>query len=182
MTWAAPPAFVSGNVLTAAQLTVLANDLLETAAAKATTAGSMFVGAGANSIVERQWADATADPVTPDTWSNTFYGELGTHQNLTLTTSGLALVMLTARLQVDTVNGLALKSFQVSGASTVAADDGNALMQWSSTVNARIRATAVTLITSFDGMAAGSSTFKAVYKVTSGTMTAAARSMLILPL
>lgn len=50
MAWATPTSFTSGNTLTAAQMNVLGDDLLETAPAKVTTKGDIVAATGANAI------------------------------------------------------------------------------------------------------------------------------------
>lgn len=164
-------------MLTASQLNILRDDLNESAAAKSTSVGSFFIGAGANSIVERQFSRSPVN--TAETTASTTYVELTTTQQLTLTTSTLALIIVTARLFVGTVDAIGFATNVVNGASTIVADDNNALVVTSSTVNARARASVVRVET---GLTAGSNTFKAVYKTTAGTLTAASRELLILPL
>ena len=50
MSYAAPPSFTSGSTLTAAQMNVLGDDILETAPAKVTTKGDIVAATGANSL------------------------------------------------------------------------------------------------------------------------------------
>jgi hypothetical protein len=60
MAWVTPPTFTTGNVLTAAQVNILAGDLMETAAAKASSTGDLFTSTqyfaatAANSLTARQ--------------------------------------------------------------------------------------------------------------------------------
>lgn len=48
MAWATPPAKSSGETLTAAEINIISDDLLETAPAKFTTKGDLLAGTGAN--------------------------------------------------------------------------------------------------------------------------------------
>ena len=50
MTWATPPTFTPGQVLIAASLNIIRDDLNESAAAKATTQGDTFYATGANAL------------------------------------------------------------------------------------------------------------------------------------
>jgi hypothetical protein len=180
VSWSTPPTFTDGAVLTGAQMNILRDDLNVTPAALATAVGSYFVGTGSNGIGERQIS--TFRVSTPETTASAGYVELTTHLNITLTTSTLVMVMVAARLYTSTVDGICFAGVQVSGASTIAADDDNALVVTSSTVNARGRSSALTILTAAMGLVAGSNTFKQVYKVTAGTMTAASRELMIIPL
>lgn len=181
MAWSTPPTYTSGNVLTAAQMNAISANLNETAPAKATTSTSYFVGSSANAIQERQFQVARA--VAPETTPSTSYTELATQQRITVSSGEVALVVLTARLYVGTAGETALNSVVVSGSSSIAADDSYALMQQSSTVNNRIRASAVTLFTNANmGLNSGSNLWKSVYRTTAGTLTAADREFVIMPM
>lgn len=180
MAWNAPPTFTDGSVLTAAQQNILRDCLNATAAGVATSVGSLFVGRGANSLAETQFSSSRVN--TAETTASGTYVEPTTAQQLTLTTSTLALVIVSARLHTSTVDGICFATFVVNGASTIAADDNLAVVQNSSTVNSRMRASAVTVLTGAMGLNAGSNTFKLVCKVTAGTLTIASRELLVLPL
>jgi len=178
--WSTPPTFSDGSVLTGAQMNILRDDLNVTPAGIATSVGSFFVGTGANSIKETQWSTSRVN--TAETTTSTTYVEPTTAQQLTLTTSTLAIVLVTTTMQTSTVDGICFATFVVNGASTIAADDNLAQVVTSSTVNARGRSTAFTILTSGLGLVAGSNTFKLVCKVTAGTLTIRSRDMSILPL
>lgn len=180
MSWTSPPTWTDGSVLTAAQMNIIRDDLNETAPAKATSVGSFFVGTGANGIKETQWSSSRVN--TAETTASGTYVEPTTAQQLTLTTSTLAIVIVSARLHTSTVDGICFATFVVNGASTIAADDNLAVVQNSSTVNSRMRASAVTVLTGAMGLNAGSNTFKLVCKVTAGTLTIASRELLVLPM
>jgi hypothetical protein len=180
MAWGAPPTFTDGSVLTGAQLNILRDDLNETAPAKATSVGSFFVGTGANGIKETTWSSSRVN--TLETTTSTTYVEPTTAQQLTLTTSTLAIVIITTTLQSSTVDGICFANFVVNGASTISADDNLAQIFTSSTVSARGRSSATTVLTGALGLVAGSNTFKLVCKVNLGTLSIRSREMLILPL
>ena len=83
---------VSNTVFTAAQFnTHVRDNLNETAPAKATTAGTMFIASGANSIVER--VPSTAAVTTSESTGGTGYGNLATPgPAVTVTTGTKAIV------------------------------------------------------------------------------------------
>lgn len=166
MAWTSPLTFSAGATLTAAQLnTHLRDNLNETAAAKATTAGRIFVATGSNAIAERAIESATVATNEPQV--ATSYGDIATvGPSVTLTTGTRALVLVTAQMHNGTADTDCRAGFAVSGASTVAASDTTALRSTSATTFDAYRSTAITHQT---GLTAGSNTFKMQYCVSAGT-------------
>jgi len=129
MAWTAPMTFVANTVLTADMLnTYLTNNLLETETAKATSSGSWFIGDGPNKIVERipQFANISA---AEDRAAAMSYGDLETvGPTVTVTTGSRAIIMMSASLVNHTGANTTLMTYQVSGATTIAASDNRALI------------------------------------------------------
>lgn len=109
-------------------------------------------------------ANATATVNTEQDTSSTSYADLATAgPAVTITTGTKALVIITT--QIKNGNGEpAFMSFAVSGATTTAASDTNAIELNNSVASARYRWSAATSVT----LTAGSNTFTAKYRSQSG--------------
>ena len=177
MAWSTPLTAVSNAALTAAQWNASVRDnLLETASAKATTAGGYFASTGVNTLGERIPQVVTVSAT--ETTTSTSYVDLTTAgPGITATVSGFAMVVLSAIVSNNTVNASAYMGVDISGVSSVAANDGRALEQTSSTANAGISASYVALY----GLTAGSNVFAAKYRATSGTASFGSRRMIVFP-
>jgi hypothetical protein len=182
MSWTAPKTFVANAILTAAELNVhLRDNLAETAPAKATTAGSLFVATGLNSIAQRTVSAARVG--TDQATNSTTYTNLTTPgPAVTVTTGAQAFVIVSCRMSVANPSAPGFMAAAVSGATTRAALDAEAFMGMSNTFDPVIHAgSRVTLMT---GLTPGANTFTAVYK--SGTSGATAnfreREIGVLPL
>lgn len=170
---------VSGSVYTAAQFNTFVRDNLnETAPAKATQPSRLIVTDGANSIAER---DLVEDSITTaETTASTTFADLATPgPSVTVTTGSKALVIITAMMSNSTVNGINIATFEVSGATTSAANIVRAVENTSSTANAVLRASATTL---FSSLTPGSNTFTMKYQVNAGTGTFQRRNIAVLAL
>lgn len=166
MAWNAPITFVANAVLTAAQLNAQVRDnMSETAAAKATTAGRIFATTGANALAERDLDDDIIE--TNETTTSTSYTDLATvGPSVTLTTGVRAIVWLNSTTDNNTTGQTSFVSFEVSGATTSAAIDGRALLQQTASGGStNIRAG----VTNFIALTPGSNTFTMKYRVTGGT-------------
>lgn len=106
---------------------------------------------------------------TSQTTNSTSYTDLGTTQSITLTTGTKVLVMLSCGLDGDSTDQSEFASIAVSGATTIAASDERAI-QLENTPAAYLQARMgiTTLIT----CTAGSNTFTAKFRSTSGFMNA----------
>lgn len=177
MAWTAPITWVSNSVLTAAQLNQqLRDNLNETAPAKATTVGSHFVTAASNSIAERRIVTSTVATAQTTTTTSGYVDLATAGPQVTLTTGANALVWINARLAGGASTGQALASFVVSGASSISASDGRAIIG-TGTVTQRM-GICVQLAT----LTPGSNTFKMLYKSGSGTSTFQDRTIVVMGL
>lgn len=170
---------IAGNVFTAAQFNTFVRDnLAETAPAKAATLGGYFVTSDTNQITERTAAQSLV--ATSETTTSTSYTDLATTgPTVTLTTGSAAIVAIGAQIgPVSTGTNSIWMSYAVSGASTIAESDTNALHQIGLGTTGAFRASQVHLLTT---LTPGSNTFTAKYKVGAGTGTWAARRLVILP-
>lgn len=170
---------IASTPFTAAQFNLYVRDNLnETAPAKATTAGRIFVATGANAIAQRS---PTGDTVAAsETTTLTSYTGLSTPGPTFSVTSGTrAIVFLSAFMSNSLAGAHTNTGYVVSGASSISASDGKALRHESATANAFVRATAVIFE---DGLTSGSNTWFMQYRVGSGTGTWANRHLIVIPL
>lgn len=166
MAWTAMPLFTDGSALTGAQLNILRANLLETAAAKATTAGSHFVGTSLNTIAER-FSDTNTVNTLQTTTSTSFTTALG-GPAITLTTGTACLIFITAQMNNSTAGQAAYTSVAVSGATTIAGNDNEAVMVESGASYADMTSCRAM---KFQSLTPGSNTFTLVYRVAGGTGT-----------
>lgn len=163
MSWSTPLTAVTSAVLTAAQWNASVRDNLnETAPAKATTAGGYFVATGSNVIAQRLVGDASVS--TQEGTTSTSYTALSTDGPLvTVTTGTKALVIITGQMSNTTAATTSYASYEVSGATTVAASDLVSIAL-QSPANYDIRSSACTL----QSLTSGSNTFRMLYRCGSG--------------
>jgi len=170
--------FVDGSVLTAEQLNIFLRDNLnETSPAKATTKGSLFVGNGPNSIVERipQRAIITA----ADDTTSTSYTDMATvGPSVTVTTGTRALIVISAHIANNTSNSLSSISYTISGNTVQAATDTNSLFVDGIDAD---KPTQRMQIQYEEGLSPGENTFTLKYKVGSGRITAQNRFLAVWP-
>lgn len=178
MAWTAPMTAVASTAFTAAQFnTHVRDNLLETAPAKATTAGRIFVATGANSIAERVIDRDTVGAA--QTTSSTSYTDLATvGPAVTATTGTNAIVMISSEVANDTTASISRASFAVSGASTIAASNNWAISH-SGTATHMQRQASVRLE---KGLTAGSNTFTMKYAVSANTGTFGNREIVVIAL
>jgi hypothetical protein len=159
MSWQTVPTFSVGDVLTAANMTKIGDDLT-----------------ALNTRINN-----TATVATGETRANAAYGDLATVGPTvsSLTTGTFVIVVLTAKMSNNTTNGECDMSVDVSGATTTAAADANALRyQSASGGNNQIRCSAAVPLT----VTAGSNTFKAKYRSAGAdTATFSDRQLTVLP-
>src|SRR3954463_9664656 len=115
MTWSAPMTAVAGAPFSAAQFnTYVRDNLNETAPAKATAGGQLFVSTGPNAIAARTPTAATV--VTSQTTASTSYTNLATAgPAVTVTTGTQAIALFKASISNDTSNSSSVTAVQVSG-------------------------------------------------------------------
>lgn len=130
MAWTTPMTAVANTALTAAQWNAHVRDnFLETAPAKATASGQMFVATGANSIAARTPSGATV--ATMQATVSVTYADLTTPGPIvTVTTGTKAIVSIAATMGQTASSTVILKaSYAVSGATTIAASDAWAVVR-----------------------------------------------------
>jgi hypothetical protein len=182
---------VAGSAFTAADFnTFIRDNLNETAVAKATTAGRIFVSTGLNSLAERAVAVQTNN--TQSTTTSTTYDDLSasTGPVVTTVTGSSAMVFFGAQMRIDTAGQLAYMSVYVSGVSTVSASDNWSLTMEQTAVNAGTGGASV--VTGdigrasssfmFTGLTPGTNNFGCQYRVTGGTATIEKRHIFVIPL
>lgn len=171
MAWSTPLTAVANTALTAAQWNASVRDnLLETAAAKSTGAsGAYFVSGGTNVVVQRQMFDDIVD-TSEGTTSTTFVALATPGPVVTVTTGALALINNTADITVSVGGQSGRMTFDVSGASSIAASDSRALRVTIASVAAaaNIRASVQTQL----AITPGSNIFTSLYRSSSGASTA----------
>ncbi|MFI1197688.1 hypothetical protein ACH4T9_31130 [Micromonospora sp. NPDC020750] len=179
MAWIAPMTAVANSVFTAAQFNAHVRDNLnETAAAKATSAGRIFVATGPNALAERQVGSATV--TNAQTTTSTLWTDLSTvGPTVTITTGTTVIVALSCLMSVSAAGSNSQMGVAVSGASTIAANTDDAVIAESSAANDLYQVSYVFPIT---GLTAGTNTFTAKYQVgISGTGSFSRRRIVVFP-
>lgn len=123
MAWTAPMTAVANTALTAAQWnTHVRDNFLETAPAKATATGQIFVATGSNAVAARTPSGATV--ATSQSTTSTAYTDLTTvGPAVTVTTGTKAIVCISSTLMNSGTAFFSAASYAVSGATTIAASD-----------------------------------------------------------
>ena len=179
MAWTAPRTWVTAEIVTASLLNVHVRDnLLVTAPGIATTAGRILVVGGTNAIVERLADGALVN--TSETTASTSYTNLSTSgPSVSATTGTRAIIWLGSQIANDTGGGQSYMGVDISGATTTAAADGSSVMYESSNANdVAIVGSPPIEVT----LTSGTNTFKAEYRVTTGTGTFHRRRIFVLAL
>lgn len=181
MAWTAPMTAVANAVFTSAQFNAHVRDnLLETAPAKATTAGGYFVTSAANTIEERQASSATVAAVctrTSNSYADPDSGDVG--PAVTVTTGTSALVSIKCDMWNSTESSISAMGFGITGASTVAASDPFCISIRNSGTATGNRAGATFRVT---GLTAGSNIFTAKYLASANTASFQQRDIVVVPL
>lgn len=180
MAWASPMTAVATEVWTAAQWnTHVRDNLNETCAGKATTAGSWFVATGANAIAERQIKAATV--ATAETTSSASYASLATNgPEITVTTGTRALVWISAQCSHSSANASINFSYELrsTGVTTIAADDSWSGQLDGVTAGDVNRFGVSHMVTN---LTAGSNVFRMMYKTSGATATIQRREIVVMP-
>jgi hypothetical protein len=180
MAYSTPITAVANAAFTAAQYNASdRDDMLVTPAALASTGGRIFVSTGANAIAER--AIQTEYLSASGTTTNTSFVNLGaggTGPSVTsITTGTLALVSLQVQANNSSGGASSRMSYDISGATTSAAtDDRGTLSQNSASSDTRYGVMELQTLTG------GSNTFVCKYRVSSGTGSFSARTMIVIAL
>lgn len=178
MAWTTFPTLTDGQVLTGAHMQLVQANFAETAAAKAATAGSLFVTTDTNALAER--TPTAASVTTSQTTASTSYTNLTTTgPAVTVDTGAAAIVVINALTSNDTATAQSFAAYEVSGASSITGADSKALVFQSDSANQKARASAIYFE---DGLTPGSNTFTVKYRVSAGTGAWANRHLLVIPL
>lgn len=176
MAWTAPLIAVAGGVFSAAQFNQSVRDNLNTTStAVATQVSSWFPASSANVLAER--VPVQDNDQGASTTTSTAYGNLadGLTTSVSVATGNRALVSIYANLN-NSVNGnRTWMSFDISGATTVAATD---FLSIDHSFNGGMRWGATFLVT---GLVVGTNTFTLRYRVTAGTGTFSVRRIAVIP-
>lgn len=181
MAWTTPLTAVASTALTAAQWNASVRDnLLTTAPALATTAGSIFAVTGTNAIVQRlpgTFSVAGGETTTSTTYTGTLSGGAGSAgPGFPINTGVKSLVSFSCRQSTSTATTNVWTSVGVSGASTIAASD-----QWATSMDIVSSQIFHGLTYVETGLTAGVNTFQMQYRVSGGTGTFASRRLNCVP-
>lgn len=178
MAWTTPITWVAGNTLTAQQMNQQVRDNLnETAPAKATVEGRIFVTDGANSIVERI-PDSAVVAGFEDTALTVYTDLLTVGPTVAVTTGTRAYVDVSCQVRNNTVDETSFMSYEVSGATSIAASDSHAFSVVHPVAGISDSASFGFLR---EGLTAGSNTFTAKYRVAGGIGTFGTRRITVIP-
>jgi hypothetical protein len=179
MAFSTPLTAVANTPLTAAQWNASVRDNLnETAPAKATVSGGIFVATGAGAIAQRATnADTYTGGGTNDTNSTSYTGLTG-GAAVAITTGTKAIVLSTFRFSHDTLGGRSYVSHAISGATTTAASDTWAALNDAHTIN---RILTCSQVSYWPTLTSGSNTFTHFFRVVSNIASFTWRQLVILP-
>jgi len=167
---------VANAPFTAADFNVYVRDnLLETAAAKATGVGRYFVATGPNAIAERQAGQSTASTELSTTSTN--YVELSGGPTVSAVTGTSALVAVTARITNSTTGSASYASYAVSGATTVTANDSRGIR----IEKAGADYDRVSMVRLATGLTVGTNVFTMQYRVGAGEGFFSQRELTVVP-
>lgn len=169
---------VANTVFTAAQFnTHVRDNLNETAPAKATAPGQIFVATGVNSIAARTLTKARVE--TAETTTSSSFTDLATiGPQVTVTTGTQALVIITSAINNNTATVASSASFSVTGATAFAADNTVRIARDGIAANTLVRYSAATLFP----LTAGSNTFTMKYNTQAATTaTFSVREIIVIP-
>lgn len=178
MVWVSPMTFIANTPLTAAQMnTFMRDNLNETEAARATTAGSLFWSTTDNSIRERpvrggdMWAFGTT--------ASTSYVDLTTFgPTVTVDTGQYALVMFSVAMQNAGSDEACYANYYITGATEASHDPLSELTVWGGSAR-QARTMSVSWCTN---LTPGSNTFTLQYRVSAGTGQFDHRHMVVIAL
>lgn len=178
MAWTAPMTFVDGTALTAAQLNIyLRDNMNETEAAKATTAGGLFIAAGPNEILERVGGSQHIDE--SETTTSTSFTNLATvGPQVTCTTGTRAFYFITAEISNNTANMHSLMAIEISGKTSQSPTDAGSLQIDGITADKSNR---IGICGFYEELVPGENVFTAKYRTGGGTATFGDRSLTVIP-
>jgi hypothetical protein len=163
MAWTIPFTAVPSAIITSVQWNASVRDnLLATSTAITTAANGYTVGTGANARAERFIVENVVD--ANETTTSTSYTSLATNGPLVSPVTGSkALVFVTGQSSNTTSGTTCYTSYEVSGSTTIAANDSvAAIIQTPSGQDIRMAAVSLASLT------AGTNTFRMMYRCGSG--------------
>lgn len=171
------PTLIDGQILTGAHMQIIRDNFAETAPAKFTAAGQLFVSTGSNVGAARTISSNKVTGGSQSTTSTSFTDLTTTGPTLSNVTTGTsALVIVTSFISNSTADQGGSMSYSINGAAVAI----QALRLISSTGGANQRASAFARET---GLTAGTNTFTSKYAVIgSGTASFDEREIAIIPL
>lgn len=181
MAWNTPKTWVGGEVPTAALLNQQLRDNMElTMPGIATQEGQIFVGNGPNSIAARL-PDAARVNTSESTAATSYGDNLATvGPSVTITNHGkTCIVVWSCSVQNNTDNADSFMSWRADGDNTLISDDAKSLRQDGVLAGNQWRFGGVDVNTV---LTPGTTTFKAQYRVNSGTATFGDRFIGVIPL
>jgi len=178
MTWVKNLAFTSGDLLTAAQLNQIADNLEETAPGKTTGNNTYIVATGPNSVAEREPVRDIQNNAATTTSQR--YGDLDVGEpapTITAITGTAVLICFAARIS-NTTNGTRNRvSYNITGATSKPAANNRSIVHES--VDGY--QTRPALVVFDPRLTPGTNTFTLQYMCSGGTMTAANRRLVVVP-
>lgn len=159
MSWATPPTFTAGNVLTAAQKNIERDNFNETSPAKATGGGGIIMATALNQVVQRTPNSNFTSPVNSTT--STGYATFASGPAVSLTTGGIVWVFVTATMASSVAGQGARMNIGAIGGHNPTEE--NALIFTSAATTQAHRATCLIRI---DGLTPGVNVFTPVYRST----------------
>jgi hypothetical protein len=155
--WTTPPVYSVGQLLTAVLMNNVSGDL---------------------SDLDSRTRPTGATVGTTQSTTSTSYTDLATvGPAVTITTGTTAMVAITSVLSTGAASQTPLMAFAVSGASTAAANDAQAL-RLDQAASQNLQATALYLVS---GLTAGANTFTAKYRTSAGTAAFNSRDVIAWP-
>lgn len=159
MGWTNPRTWVTGEVVTAAQMNAHVRD---------------------NEIdLDARTSKSSALVSASETTTSTTYTDLTTSgPTVTLNTGTKVVVAIRCNLVNNGAGQYSLASIAVSGATTIAASDGDSVYLKAAVANGEMGASSIVV---FDNLTPGSNTFTMKYRVTAGTGTFGQRRITVWP-
>lgn len=177
MAWQTLPTYSDGDGLGAAELSIIAANINETAVAKVTTAGDYVVATGTNSLTRRHIAHASVF-VNSTTTSGSYTDPTGDNGPVvTVTTGSSAIVFTSVQMENTTTSDATWASFNVTGATDDPPEDSRAIMQNNTATQGTRQG-----VTTYMSLTAGSNTFRMLFRVSGGKGEFDDRRMTVFPL
>ena len=181
MAWTSPMTAVAGDPFTAAQFnTHVRDNLLATGPAVATGPGGILATTGANAITQRTPSNSFVGDSNSTT--DTGWVDLAAHgPEVTVQTGPFAFVFLTTRLSHGSGGsggGENRMSFEVTGASSIVAASGRALIMRPASPSQEMR---LSVLVFLHNLTPGLNTFTAKYSSRNGTAYFSQRELSVFP-